>query len=258
MLEQIVKHVNLTGLAGATRNFKDRLYKEKIFFAHVPKSGGTSLSHMLRAKYPLSFFKLDEHASRLGNTDRSLGEWMQFKSDLMRYHAESGVHYIQGHAPVNENFVEEFSDKYNFITLIRHPVDRMVSHYFFDKRLSAMSPDEFLASQKGFTASHVLAHFFGSLCWDTPEDVDAATARALKVLNSFSCVGILEEPEQFSNALKNSVGLKLKIPRRNIGQDRKDNVFTPEHMARINEMCAQDLHIYNCMKDKLANATAAG
>lgn len=257
MLEHIVKRINMTGLAGAARNFKDRLYKEKILFAHVPKSGGTSLSHMLRARYPLSFFKLDEHASRLASPNRSLGEWMQFKSDLMRYHAQTGTHYIQAHAPVDGGFVEEFAGDYNFITLLRHPVDRMLSHYFFDKRLSVMSPEEFLDSPRGFTESHVLSHFFGSLDWDTPEDVEAASQRAIQVLESFSCVGILEEPETFADNLKEAVGVKLKIPRRNIGQDRKDSLFTPELMARVEEMCAHDMRIYEHMKAKLKTTEPA-
>ncbi len=257
MLEQIVKHVNLTGLAGAARSFKDRLYKEKILFVHVPKSGGTSLSHMLRARYPLSFFKLDEHASRLGHSDRSLGEWMRFKSDMMRYHAETGVHYIQAHAPIDGGFVEEFAGKYHFITLIRDPIDRMLSHYFFDERLSVMTPEEFLDSPRGFTESHVLSHFFGGLDWDTPEDIEGATQRAIQVLDSFSCVGILDEPEIFADDLKSAVGVKLKIPRRNIGQDRKDSVFTPELMARMEEMCAHDIRIYQHMKAKLKTAEPA-
>lgn len=251
MLEQIVKHINMTGLSGAARNFKDKLYKQKVLFAHVPKSGGTSLSHMLRARYPLSFFKLDEAASRLGQFDSSTHEWMTFKSKMMRYHAEIGTHFIQAHAPVDEDFVDEFSDEYHFITLIRNPVDRMISHYFFDKRLSSMSPEAFLDSPRGHNEGRVLSLFFGGLNFDKPENVPAARDRAINVLEAFSCVGILEEPDHFAEDLKNAMGMKLKIPRRNVGQDRKDNVFTGELLERVKEMCADDMRIYQHMKAKV-------
>ena len=64
LIEAFVRRVNLTGLSAAAKSLRTRMFRRRIYFAHIPKSGGTSLSHMMRARYPVSYFKLDEDASR--------------------------------------------------------------------------------------------------------------------------------------------------------------------------------------------------
>lgn len=259
MLNFIVNRLNLTGTSGQIRGWKDRLYRQRVMFIHVPKSGGTSLSHALRVRYPLSYFKLSEEAASETRGDMTLGQWMRYKQSIVAYNAAVGAHFIQGHIPVDRNFLDTSAAKYKLITLLRHPIDRVVSHYFFDRRLRAMSPDEFLDSPRGHVETHVLAHFFGELDWDTPAD-PAAANRAIAALERFAVVGILSKPEAFHREIKSKIGLGLTLPRRNIGAERAGTERTggslsPEIMARIQEMCAEDMRVYEHFVQKADRQT---
>lgn len=244
MLNSVVNRFNLTGLSARIRRMKDRLYRERIMFVHVPKSGGTSLSHALRARYPLSYFKLSEEAATVAGQGLSAGQWMALKRRIASYSAETGAHYVQGHFPIDRTFLDTYAGRYHLITLLREPVDRVISHYFFDKRLRRMSFEEFLASPRGFVETRVLALFFGELDWDDPQDPEAATERAIANLERFAVVGILEDQAAFHRALAARTGIRIAIPRRNVGEHRADAAIDPELRRHLAALCAGDIRIY--------------
>ncbi|MEM9781173.1 MAG: sulfotransferase family 2 domain-containing protein [Pseudomonadota bacterium] len=240
----LVKNINFSGLGRVGETLRNRIYKRRIFFAHVPKCGGTSLSHALRIRYPLSYFKLSEEAASASSRDLTTGQWMELKARLVAYHAHCGRHFLQGHIPVTEDYIDRHLTEYNLMTLLRDPVDRVVSHYFFDPRLNKLTPEDFLRHQRGFIETHALCHFFGGLDWDNPGDVGEAEARAMTTLDRFDVVGILEEPAAFERTLREDLGLRLSIPHRNQGTTRAGRSLPPEIMERITEMCEADLRIY--------------
>lgn len=244
IVDLVIKNVNLTGLGALGAKLRERLYKKRIFFAHVPKCGGTSLSHALRVRYPLSYFKLSEEAASPACRGLSVGDWMAFKSRLLAYHAHLGRHFLQGHVPVSTDYIDAHLSDYNLLTILREPVERVVSHYFFDQRLNKMTPEAFLQDPRGFTETHVLCHFFGGLDWDHPGDVDEAEARAIATLSRFDVVGILEEPAAFQQALRDKIGLNLSMPHRNRGTERAGQTLPPEILEKITAMCEADLRIY--------------
>ncbi len=247
MLNTFVKSVNLSGAGQKWRNIKDALYKTKVIFVHVPKSGGTSLSHSFRARYPLSSFKVSEEASSRALYDVSTAEWMRFKRDLMAYHASGGSHYIQGHAPVDHDFISKYADEFQFVTLLRDPIDRFISHYHFDARCRKYPFSEFLETDRGWIESHVLCYFFGEQPWGAKDGIEAAPQRAIENLKKFSVVGILEDQEAFSRACQERLGVKLALPKRNIGGARKEKEYDilDADMQKLKEMCALDQAIYD-------------
>lgn len=246
MLNSLVKSVNFSGAGRKWRNIKDVLYKNKIMFVHVPKCGGTSLSHSFRARYPLSSFKVSEEASSRALQDVDAADWMRFKRDLMAYHASGGSHYIQGHAPIDQDFISQYADEFLFVTLLRDPVDRFISHYHFDPRCRKYPFPEFLESRRGWIESHILCYFFGEQPWGVREGIEGAPARAIQNLKRFSVVGVLEDQEAFSRECQANLGVKIALPKRNIGAQRKEKKYdiAESDMAKLKEMCALDREIY--------------
>lgn len=251
-LSSFTNLVNLTGWRDKYHAFIDSLYRSKVLFVHVPKSGGTSLSHSLRATYPLSFFKLDEEPSRAACQELTDQQWMNFKRRTMIYYADSGRHYLQGHFQVTASILKKRFADYHAITLLRDPVDRVVSHYHFDPRLNRMTPEQFLDSKRGQVETHVLGHFFGGLDFDNPSNHDEAAMRAIETLEQFSVVGILEEIEHFQSLLYEKTGVKIKLPRRNVGGHRQSHPesFSEASMQRLREMTSLDQKVYDHFRDR--------
>ena len=254
----LVKRVNLTGLSRVYSSFIDSIYKSKLLFVHVPKSGGTSLSHSLRAKFPLSYFKLEEAPTNDVCRNMSFQQLTNFKCRIMAYHAAMNKHFLQGHFPVtNETLKSDFAG-YKAVTLLRDPVERIISHYHFDKRLSAMTPEEFLESKRGFAETHILCHYFGGLPFDVEslEDKAASVAQtaqsAIETLEEFSVVGILENEESFLRDLRSQAGLKIAMPKRNVGKDKlaSPKVFTGHLLDKLIEMTAKDREIYEFFRNR--------
>jgi hypothetical protein len=244
MLDLATKHFNFSGLSSISRLTKDRLYKQRVIFAHVPKSAGTSLSHSLRLRFIFSQFRLLEEESRLAVEGMSPDGWMRFKRQLVAYQAELGTHFIQAHFPVDSAFLDKYVGRYAFVTILRDPVQRVLSAYYFDPRLRQRDPEEFLESPRGFTATHVLCHFFGGLHWDTPQDPEGAALKAVANLQRFAAVGVLENLEGFYEQLRTRLGIRLSIPKRNIGMHRHTEELPPRIIDRIRSMCHQDMRIY--------------
>ena len=55
----------------------------------------------------------------------------EIRSKLMRYSCFRGIKFISGHLPHLNGYIEEVPDSYDLVTVLRNPVDRFVSKYYF-------------------------------------------------------------------------------------------------------------------------------
>ena len=254
MLATIARQVNLSRSTNVIRRLRERLYTERVMFVHVPKCGGTSLSHVLRARYALSYAKIDEAASARACETLDGNAWFDFKRGLASYYAAEGAHFVQGHFCVDRRFIDTHAKHYRIITVLRNPVDRFVSHYHFDKRYNRIPFDEFTVSPTGRTEGRVLCHFFGELPWDAIPDrarLDAAVATAVDNLSALAVVGFVEDPERMDTEFEHAIGFRPRTPVRNVGRTRQRGAeFTPAQLERVDELCADDARIYAAMRER--------
>lgn len=233
------------------RSVKDVFYRRQIVFYHIPKCAGTSLSHAYRLRYMFSHFRLDEDITRKVMDYSDEDDWMTYKERLFRYHVLNGVNFVQGHVPFLDAYPEEIYERAVFITCLRDPIKRVISHYYFDPRLNKMSFDEFLSNHRGSIETSVYCRFFGGLPFSAGKAVEKHARNAIEALNRFDVVGILESPREFEAALKKKTGVTINLPRRNVGERNSsgDARITEGQKDKLREMCRYDYLVYDAFNN---------
>ncbi|MBI4820049.1 MAG: sulfotransferase family 2 domain-containing protein [Deltaproteobacteria bacterium] len=227
--------------------------RHNVAFIHMPKCGGTSLTEALCALYgPGRRTLLDSRASKRGADELGIG-LLRFRRSLLAYELRRAGEgrLVAGHYPVDAEAVSEFGSRWRFVTVLRDPVERWISHYFYNRSLRD-SPFHISADLGSYLdsgdarslgclyARHLLGIEGANL---TDQQVEAAK----RVLSSFALVGIAERLDDFAAEFGRKFGRSLEIGRKNVSpvsrRDRESEV-SPEIRARIRDLCAPDLELY--------------
>lgn len=93
-----------------------------LIFLHIPKAAGTTLHTILEKHYPrASYYSIVEEPKR---HLQEFGERPQKERDKIRL--------LKGHFPYGGH--QHLVGPSTYVTLLRNPVDRVISHYYFVKR----------------------------------------------------------------------------------------------------------------------------
>lgn len=268
---------NLSLLSTRTRNLFQPSPKEGIFYLHIPKCGGTSLNIALQEcflRWSLSdtcdIVNLDGPASweaietSTGNilAPDSADDYsvMKFREELLLYHmSQRHIRFISGHFPFSTAAYKAFSDKFAFITLLRNPVDRWISSYFYNRNRQShryrkidIGIEDYLESDYGRSQGYEYTKFLAGIDVKGHFMTDQAVAKAKENLHSFRQVGFLEDMPEFKLRFEENFGRKLNI--RILNQKPKSE--NPEilqtiekSMPLIEDICRPDLEVYNYALD---------
>jgi hypothetical protein len=105
-----------------------------LIFLHIGKAGGTTFHSILERQYPASVHYVS-HGSGEITAFRALPPAERGRIGVFRGHTNYGLHELAGKPCV-------------YITLLRDPVERVISHYFFAKRDRAHPLHERIAADK--------------------------------------------------------------------------------------------------------------
>jgi hypothetical protein len=179
---------------------------------------------------------------------------LAFREDLLRYYLfDTKAKYVFGHFRCTASTRNLFQNQWTFVTLIRDPVKRWLSHYFFDKfrqknidyNRTNLDLEEYLYSDEGLrNARMYLRHFTSYQPGATLHD-DLVT-EAINNIQKFDAYGILEDMPSFANAYHSCTGTTLKIVKSNKNPKRgydKDKI-PASLMQKIEEINQHDMKIY--------------
>jgi len=225
---------------------------KKIIFLHIPKAGGTTLYSVIRKNYDAN------KIYTLAGTRQAMIEFMKMpREEINRYYC------VQGH--MGFGFHNYFDDDIKYITLMRDPIKRVISLYFYILRTpqhylhnlltgARMGLKEFVES--GAThelydgQTRLLASESGlGITFDDKKKLDRGDAELAKqhLRDHFALVGTLDQFDEFLIAAQRRLGWKeVSYEKKNISHKKTQITDIDDHTFRTISMNNEiDFELYS-------------
>lgn len=242
--------------------------KERVVFHHVPKCGGTSVGRALRRLYlgsqatvlPDASYRAACIISGGGDQDDMLLETLDVRERLLIYLMCADVRCISAHVRYSDMAYQEFRGAYSFITIMREPIERFISHYLWDSRdVSGFAKvdacfEDFLFSRRAEMYGAQYVEFYSGFSSNADFSSNEAVSAAIARLNNFVAVGSLGRLGAFENKVSDVVKKNVRIGKDNIGDRKALDYFDslPSHLKRrVEEVCRPDCAVWNGVKSLL-------
>ncbi len=238
-----------------------------VVFHHIPKCAGTAVRLAIKRCYrpdltvDINSVPSVRAVSRLESTAEDAGSFEQLgvvsprtimlRTEMLYYHLSAKALCGGGHIPFNCKVYEDFHGTHQFITVLRDPVDRFISQYFWSKhrgvhdRIRATLDERFIETTGQSWGSMMVAYTSG-LPWTADHRSREAIEAAKSNLAKFAVVGFLDDMARFSLDLKERLGISVRIPKinRSPAAAGERERLTPELRESIRRICGPDLELF--------------
>ena len=234
--------------------------RDRVFFLHIPKCGGTSVTSAINRKFaPETIHHVDVLAATRVSSKLDL-DLMSYRENLLLYHlAKEDCRLVTGHYNWSDRAYRLFGDEWKFVTVLRHPVKKWLSQYYFNRYKDIPAQhfqidvdiDEYMNSEEGRALGHDQVSKLSDLAITEP---DAMLEAALENLDRFDVVGLTEHLDRFQRDFGQCFGTAIDISRLNINpaQKRQQTALeSPEIHKRVEELCRLDMVLYRTALEKL-------
>ena len=238
--------------------------QKPVVFFHVMKCGGTSVRAGLTEgvagkRHGAQVFELDGDAAKYAAAGNDKDNW-RFRDALLPYvltTMEPAI--VLGHFRYRDRY-KDLLDSSLFVTVLRDPVDRVVSLYRYRRYKEtvdvavSMSFMEYLDSPRWSKEGHTYVTTF---CGDDGPDPrsEEAAAAAVENLRRFSVVGFVDHLEQFSDRINRLTSRRVSIPLLNPSPapaDSLDEDVDQRSLEQSPRGFAPDLKVYEQLRAEYA------
>jgi hypothetical protein len=237
-------------------------------YMHVPKCAGTSVTDAMRSLCPLQKrvgMVLARPSRRATALQSGRPEWnihedgpesaviFGYREHLMLYFMADDAPLVCGHFLFSELAYTAFGHRYRFVSVLRNPLDRLVSNYA-DARLGNyidMPFGDYLDSEVGWRHATVMLRYFSGQAVIPRSGVDAAMTAARANLEKFALVGFTDRMPAFAEGFAKVFGAKLHLHHMRPGRFEKPKIDDGAR-ARMEQLCAGDLEFYEHARRRFA------
>ena len=227
---------------------------KNIIFLHIPKTGGTTLSTIIEKHYHkssiyiasevgLGWCTLDDISCHF----RNLTEKDKKKIKLLRGHQKFGLH-------------DYLPNSFKYITMIREPISRVISHYFHllrDDVPKQNKPNmpliEYVKNGNSVCTNYQTRILSGISDFDYV-DSKALDKAKFNLDNYFIAVGITQKFDQSLILFKNVFDwnfFDILYIKRGVAKNKKSSKISDDTLDIIKENNKLDIELYNFAQKKL-------
>lgn len=145
-IDQVLGYAEYS-LSRAASRLRGLMAHPKLFFMHIPKTGGTSVKSAIynerKAWYDCHVDagktrRAIKENTKNTNREKYFRELFKLRQSMAVRRLKANKPVVTGHIPVPGYFLSKFS-KYKFFTVVRNPVDRWISDYRFSYEIDGLS-----------------------------------------------------------------------------------------------------------------------
>lgn len=241
----------------------NRFFDQRIVFHHIPKCGGTSVARTLRRSYILSQATVKpEETVKAFNTwqdagrEGAIGRVADLSELMLLYLLYCDVRCVAAHIPFSDVAFQTFSGRYAFVTVLREPVERFISNYYWsnsrpaDQRRIDQPFEDFLETPEAVRlGSTYVRYFSGNPGRETFTSAD--TQAAIANLRRLDCVGFLDDIGSFESGLHRLTGRRVNVGNENVRgtSDKRLAIMSGALRDKVLEVCAADRQVWDSVQD---------